>query len=112
MQGSHEDEALPPIRIPIEGVLDLHSFRPKDLPRLIPAYLEACRMKGIYDVRLIHGKGTGTLRAGVISLLKRCELVKGYHSGNETNGSWGVTIVQLWRSVENPKSKASEGVEG
>ncbi len=85
----------PPVALPITGELDLHTFRPQDLGELIPAYLEACASKGLREVRIIHGKGTGTLRTTVHNLLQRSSLVLRYRSGDETNGSWGATIVTL-----------------
>ena len=45
--------------LPIEDSLDLHTFHPRDVPDLIPDYLEACREQGILEVRIIHGKGKG-----------------------------------------------------
>ena len=50
-----------PISLPIDGVLDLHTFRPADVGDLVPAYLAECRKRGIYEVRIIHGKGIGVL---------------------------------------------------
>lgn len=85
----------PPVALPITGELDLHTFRPQDLGELIPAYLEACATKGLREVRIIHGKGTGTLRTTVHNLLQRSSLVLRYRSGDETSGSWGATIVTL-----------------
>ncbi|MGH8016956.1 MAG: Smr/MutS family protein, partial [Opitutaceae bacterium] len=58
-----------PVEIPINGVLDLHTFRPAEVKDLVPGYLEECRARGILQVRLIHGKGTGTLRETVHALL-------------------------------------------
>lgn len=84
-----------PIPLPITGELDLHTFRPSDLGELIPAYLAACRERSLREVRIIHGKGTGTLRTTVHALLQRSPLVASYRSGNETSGSWGATIVTL-----------------
>ncbi|MEZ5274745.1 MAG: Smr/MutS family protein [Opitutaceae bacterium] len=84
-----------PIELPINGVLDLHTFRPSDLATLIPDYLEACRERGILSVRIIHGKGTGTLRETVHALLRRQAGVAGFRLGDETSGSWGATIVTL-----------------
>lgn len=85
-----------PIELPITGELDLHTFRPADLGELIPAYLEACRAKGILEVRIVHGKGTGTLRTTVHALLRRLpDLVAGHRLGNETSGGWGATLVTL-----------------
>ncbi len=85
----------PPVALPITGELDLHTFRPADLGELIAAYLEACRTRGFRDVRIIHGKGTGTLRTTVHALLARTPGITGYHLGNETSGGWGATVVHL-----------------
>ncbi len=85
-----------PVEFPITDELDLHTFRPSDLGELIPAYLEAARAKGICEVRIIHGKGTGTLRTTVHTLLDRIpKLVTGYRLGDEKTGGWGATMVTL-----------------
>ena len=67
-----------PVRIPIDGVLDLHTFRPSDLPELLTDYLEACREAGLLEIRIIHGKGRGVLRRGVHRLLARHPHVRSY----------------------------------
>jgi dsDNA-specific endonuclease/ATPase MutS2 len=90
---SSDDEA--PVEFPITSELDLHTFRPSDLGELIPAYLEAAHAKGIKEVRIIHGKGTGTLRTTVHALLPRIPLVTNFRLGNETSGGWGATLVTL-----------------
>lgn len=92
-----------PIVLPIDGTLDLHTFRPGDLKTLIPDYLEECQAAGILEVRIIHGKGTGTLRRTVHALLDRLNIVAGYRLGDETSGSWGATLVTL-RATEQPPS--------
>lgn len=84
-----------PVRIPITGELDLHTFAPRETAQVIEAYLEACRECGIFSVRIIHGKGTGTLRETVHALLHRSPLVADFRLGNETSGSWGATLVTL-----------------
>ena len=85
-----------PVEFPITDELDLHTFRPSDLGELIPAYLDAARAKGIKEVRIIHGKGTGTLRTTVHTLLDRLpQLVEGYRLGDEKTGGWGATMVTL-----------------
>lgn len=81
--------------LPINGELDLHTFRPSDLGELIPAYLEECHSRGIREIRIIHGKGTGTLRETVHALLRRSKLVRTFRLGDEHTGSWGATLVQL-----------------
>jgi dsDNA-specific endonuclease/ATPase MutS2 len=46
-------------------------------------------------VRVVHGKGTGTLRATVHAHLRRSPAVAGFASGDETTGGWGATLVTL-----------------
>ena len=84
-----------PVQIEIDGTLDLHGFSPRDVGSLIPEYLRECHKLGIYHIRIIHGKGSGSLRRGVHALLSRLEIVKSYTLGDETGGSWGATVVEL-----------------
>lgn len=84
-----------PVAIPITGELDLHTFRPEEIGSLLDAYLIECRRLGIFRVRVVHGKGTGTLRRTVHAHLHRSLLVAGLAAGNETSGGWGATIVTL-----------------
>tara|TARA_B100001057_G_C22829792_1_gene942920 strand:+ start:879 stop:1151 length:273 start_codon:yes stop_codon:yes gene_type:complete len=84
-----------PIEIPINGELDLHTFRPSDVKYLLEDYFDACEEKGILQVRVIHGKGTGTLRETVHALLRKSDRVEGFRLGDEGSGSWGATLVQL-----------------
>src|SRR5438552_18784753 len=86
-----------PIQIPIEGELDLHTFNPRDLKELLPAYLAACREIGIYQVRVVHGKGIGNLRRTVHALLSRLPEVASFSLATEPFGGWGATIVNLRR---------------
>lgn len=92
--GAGEAEETP-VAIPITGELDLHTFRPADLGELIPAYLAACAARGLREVRIIHGKGTGTLRTTVHALLRREPGVESCRLGDEHTGSWGATLVRL-----------------
>jgi DNA-nicking Smr family endonuclease len=39
-----------PIQLPIDGVLDLHTFSPREIKDLVPDYLAACRERGIFQV--------------------------------------------------------------
>jgi DNA-nicking Smr family endonuclease len=90
-----------PVPLPITDELDLHTFRPADIGVLIPAYLEECARRGLREVRIIHGKGTGTLRTTVHALLRRSALVRTFHSGDERSGGWGATWVTLRRPTMN-----------
>ncbi|MEE3235067.1 MAG: Smr/MutS family protein [Candidatus Latescibacterota bacterium] len=84
-----------PVEVPIDGTLDLHMFNPRDLKILLPEYFSECQKRGILEVRVIHGKGTGTLKKSVLSLLKRLDMVDSYRSGGLGEGSWGATMVML-----------------
>ena len=87
------------VEIPIDGVLDLHTFQPRDLKDLLPAYIEACREQGILEVRIIHGKGTGALRRSVHWILGRLTSVASFTLAGEEAGGWGATMVTLRRAV-------------
>jgi len=84
-----------PLKIPIDGVLDLHTFRPQDVKDLVPEYLNACQERGILQVRIIHGKGSGILRRVVHSILAKLPLVQSFATADISGGSWGATIVYL-----------------
>ncbi|QSV44833.1 Smr/MutS family protein [Geobacter benzoatilyticus] len=86
-----------PVELPIDGILDLHAFRPGEVKDLIPDYLAACRERSIYSVRIIHGKGTGTLRRTVHAVLERLDVVASFRMAGEDAGGWGATLVELKR---------------
>ena len=84
-----------PVELPIDGVLDLHTFSPKDVKDLVPEYIEECLRRGITELRIIHGKGTGTLKAIVHSLLEKDPRVAGFKDAGIGAGGWGATEVRL-----------------
>ena len=98
--GPGEDGA---VEHPITDELDLHTFRPDEIGSLLPEYFRECRLRGIREVRVIHGKGTGTLREGVHRLLDRLPEVIRYRPGDESSGGWGATRVELhpWTGEED-----------
>jgi len=91
-----------PIEIPIDGTLDLHTFSPRDVRDLVTDYLDECLKRGITQVRIIHGKGTGTLRRIVHSILDRRPDVISYGQDDMDGGSWGATVVIL---AQKPQGK-------
>ena len=84
-----------PTPIPIDGVLDLHSFRPRDVKEIVLEYLAECERRGIREIRIIHGKGIGELRRTVHHLLERHPRVASFALASELYGGHGATIVQL-----------------
>lgn len=90
--GTEESEAF---ELPVDGILDLHTFQPREVGDLLPEYLAACGEKGILDVRIIHGKGTGMLRQTVHALLARLPEVASFSLAEDDGGSWGATVVRL-----------------
>jgi len=85
------------VQVPIDGVLDLHNFSPKDLKYLIPDYLEECSKVNIFQVRIIHGKGVGNLRRTVHSILEKLPQVADFKLAGEDAGGWGATLADLKR---------------
>jgi DNA-nicking Smr family endonuclease/ubiquinone/menaquinone biosynthesis C-methylase UbiE len=90
-------EAMPAAvrEIPIDGTLDLHTVQPAEARAMVEEYLEVCQQRGILEVRVIHGKGTGVLRLLVHAALSRSPLVKDFRPADEAAGGWGATLVSL-----------------
>lgn len=62
---------------------------------LIDKYLDDAYLAKLNSVRIIHGKGTGTLRSGVHAYLKKHPHVKNFRLGSLGEGDMGVTIVDI-----------------
>jgi DNA-nicking Smr family endonuclease len=93
--------AAAPFEIPVDGVLDLHTFRPSEVKDLVPEYLHACLEKKILRIRIIHGKGTGTLLKTIHAILKNMSDVEAFDLAGENEGGWGATIVRLKEPPEH-----------
>jgi DNA-nicking Smr family endonuclease len=94
--GQDDEEGV--VRIPIDGVLDLHMFSPRDAASVVEEYLRACVEEGILEVRIVHGKGKGALRRTVHALLDRHPRVLSYGLDAGPSG-WGATLVVLKRAT-------------
>lgn len=88
---------MEPVRIPVEDAIDLHTFRPREVPELLFDYFTACIEAGIFSVRVIHGKGKGILKKRVHSILEANSLVDTYSDAPPESGGWGATLVELKR---------------
>jgi DNA-nicking Smr family endonuclease len=84
-----------PICAPLTGELDLHTFLPRECAEIVAEYVRAAQEAGMTAVRIVHGKGTGTLRRMVHAALERHPAVRAYRLADERGGSWGATLVEL-----------------
>jgi DNA-nicking Smr family endonuclease len=97
MQDDEDDAPWEPetVELPITDVLDLHSFRPSEVPDVVRDYLDAAHEQGFRDLRIIHGKGIGVQRQTVRTLLERDPRVEGFGDAPMEAGGWGATWVRL-----------------
>ena len=84
-----------PVVLPVEDSIDLHAFSPKDIPSVVEEYIEQCLRSGIYEVRIIHGRGKGIQRRIVRSLLGKHARVLSFEDAPSESGGWGATVVVL-----------------
>jgi DNA-nicking Smr family endonuclease len=80
---------------PLASELDLHTFLPRECADIVAEYVRAAQEAGMTSVRIVHGKGTGTLRRIVHGVLDRHPAVRAYRLADERGGSWGATLVEL-----------------
>jgi DNA-nicking Smr family endonuclease len=95
MPDEPSDDFDPPSELPIDGVLDLHTFAPREVGSLIPDWIDACKARGIRELRIVHGKGSGALRRTVHAILDRRPDVLAYQLAPAERGGWGATLVTL-----------------
>ena len=88
-------DGLEAVELPITDVLDLHSFRPAEVPDVVRDWLDAVSEKGFRDLRIIHGKGIGVQRQTVRTLLERDSRVEAFGYAPLEAGGWGATWVRL-----------------
>ena len=62
---------------------------------LVDKFLDDCFLAKLQTARIVHGKGTGKLRQGIHSFLKKNKRVKSYRIGTYGEGEMGVTIVEI-----------------
>ena len=91
----NDDKRIPDvIEYPIDGTIDLHTFRPQDAKNVVTDYIEECLRREVLQIRIIHGKGQGVLRKIVHSVLDSHPAVVSYRHDSSA-GSWGATVAQL-----------------
>jgi DNA-nicking Smr family endonuclease len=82
-----------PVRVPIEGEIDLHAFAPRDVPSVVAEYIDAAAAAGLREVRLVHGRGRGVQRGIVQAALDRHEKVVEFW--DDLNSHLGATVARL-----------------
>jgi len=92
---TEDDETEDTVVVAIEDSIDLHTFRPREIPAVVESYLEAAREAGFREVRLIHGRGTGFQRDRVRTVLTGHPDVESFYDAPPERGGWGATVVLL-----------------
>lgn len=99
----HEEKPYnQPVKLAINGNLDLHTFKPSDLAPLLRDYIDECLKRGILALRIIHGKGRGVMRERVHQLLEKSPHVASFRLAPPEAGGWGATLVDLKRPSGDP----------
>jgi len=93
MDDDGHDDPEAAVRIPIEDVIDLHAFAPRDIAAVVADYVEAAQAAGWRDVRLVHGRGIGVQRRLVHSVLARHAAVETFWDAPESQ--LGATVARL-----------------
>jgi DNA mismatch repair protein MutS2 len=75
--------------------LDVRGLRADEAVRELEKHVEAAYLSGMPFTRIIHGKGTGSLRKAVREALQDNPLVSAIESGRDGEGGDGVTVVRL-----------------
>jgi DNA-nicking Smr family endonuclease len=84
-----------PVEFPINDELDLHTFHVKDVKSVVEEYLYQSHQRGLAEVRIIHGKGIGTQRRIVQSVLEKSPYVLSFSEAPPQQGGWGATMVKI-----------------
>ncbi|MBP3300659.1 MAG: endonuclease MutS2 [Clostridia bacterium] len=79
----------------VSNEIDIRGMSILEAEPVVEGFLDRCRMTGLTTVSIIHGKGTGTLRQGVHSMLRKDKSVESFRLGVYGEGETGVTIVTL-----------------
>jgi DNA-nicking Smr family endonuclease len=86
--------------VPIESELDLHAFRPADIPSVLDEYVQAAHERGLFELRIVHGRGRGVQRGIVQAALEQHPLVAEFWDDAEAH--LGATFVRLVSPTPGP----------
>ncbi len=75
--------------------IEVRGWRAEDVPPVVDKYIQDAYLAGLPSVRIVHGKGTGTLRRLVRGQLASNSLVRNMRQPESRDGGEGVTVVEL-----------------
>lgn len=84
-----------PVMTPVAWEIDLHHLNSEEAEYRLDKYLNDAFIAGYMRVKIIHGKGTGTLRRVVANKLAGHPLVRTYRLAGYGEGGDGVTIAEM-----------------
>ena len=93
--GSGGGAGAVPRALNVRAELDVRGMRLEDAIAQVDNYLSDVSAAALNEVTIIHGKGTGALRAGIQEFLRSHSKTKSYRNGNYGEGDMGVTIVKI-----------------
>ena len=79
----------------ISTEVDVRGMMVEEAWQIVDKYLDDAYLSGLKQVTIIHGKGTGALRAGITQKLRKHPHVEGHRPGNFGEGEMGVTVVTV-----------------
>jgi DNA-nicking Smr family endonuclease len=82
-----------PFNLPIDGLLDLHAFAPRDVRSVVEEYVTAAHERGLTEIRIVHGRGKGVQRAIVQAALDAHPLVEQF--SDDPGSHLGATLARL-----------------
>ena len=82
-----------PFELPVDGILDLHAFSPRDVKSVVEEYVNEAHARGLLEIRIVHGRGTGVLRGIVQAALEAHPLVLAFW--DDTDAHLGATGARL-----------------
>ncbi len=62
---------------------------------IVEKYIDSAVLKGMHEVRIVHGKGSGALRMAIHDMFKTHPAIASFRLGQYGEGEWGVTIAEL-----------------